>query len=640
MSANYPGSIAPDGFVSSLGGMDAGVQPNLIRDNQYANGVNVTMQDGTLATRPGFIKRNQSFATDLTQTQFQCFNPQGFKYYQVGERGYLISVIGGRVYYTDPENGFSTTEIPAGTPNSADEPKAYMIQAEDYFIIQDGYSKPIIINGLTAARAGDKQVPVGTAMAYGWGRLWVARGNEFVAGDIQGGPTKLIDFTDTTYFAEGGAFKLPSTCGQLTGMAFIPLQDTATGQGQLLVGGEYGIASVQGGIPREQWKNTQIQQISQLDVGFTGQDSNALLNGDIFYRSFDGIRSYRMARAQQGINGNTTQSQEVIPYVNTDTQQFLKYASAVYFNGRVLMTTNPVFKGTYCYWKGLLSLNSQPQSSIAQKAPPVWEGVWTGLNIVQITKGIFNRVERCFALVRSVDDTIIDTITGVTATTEFNNNYEIRLNNPDRFEAGKTYMDLQTRVYFRVDSVESSSIFVSLVNPPVDGVFNIGDAIVRGEYNEIWEISKNSPFDVIENENRLIQSKVWTRSFTHGSPLNQKRLSQGGMWTADIIGTVNWSVSYRPDQEPCMFPWRSGQLCAQLEVCGEQCPTTLTRHPGYKTKILFGSPDAVCIPQQDRLSNLGYEFQWLIEWEGHMKIRAAQEICENVVEDVKARLNC
>jgi hypothetical protein len=636
MSQNIPGAVAPDGFVSQISGQDAGSQPNLIQETNFYCGVNVTCNNGILATRPGFLQCTQKFSNNTDQVNFQTGNPQGMGTFQVGSSTYLICSIGGRIFYVEVTNSFNSVDItPVGDLNSSNLPKAYMCQAEEYFIVQDGVSAPIIINSLAARRAGPTEVPVGTAMAYGWGRLWVAKDNEFVAGDIVGGDTSVISFTETTYFAEGGAFKLPSTCGNLTGMVFIPLQDTATGQGQLLVGGEFGIASINGGIPRDQWKTTQIQQIAQLDVGFVGQNSNALLNGDVFYRAFDGIRSYRMARAEQGLNGNTPQSNEVSNFTDTDTQQFLQYSSAVYFNNRVLMTTNPVFKGTYCYHKGLLSLNSQPQSTKASKSPPIWEGVWTGLNVVQIVKSIFGKRERCFALVRNANN---DKISAINALTEIDiAHFVLTVDDSSKFTVNQTYMDANSRVYFQVTSIpDDTSIQISILNNVTSQGINVGDVIVKGEYNEIWEISRDAPFDILENEKVLIQSKVWTRSFTHSSPSNQKKLVNGEMWVQDVIGTVNWSVSYRPDQYPCMFPWKSGTVCSENEVCDEQCPTSLNRHPGYRPRIMFGTPSQDCNPQTGEAQNLGFEFQWLIQWEGHMKIRSARETCTDVIETVRS----
>lgn len=636
MSVNIVGSVTPDGLLSALAGCNSGVNPSLIEKNQYSLGVNVTARNGFVTTRPGWIKRFTTFGNDIQNARFTTGNPQGLGYYNSGANNFLMASLGGRIFSIDPLNNFKVQEnTPPEGPNAADEAKAYMCQADDYFIIQDGISKPIIIHGLTSKRAGKDEVPVGTAMAYGWGRLWVTsnNGQDFVAGDIQGGPTSVISFTETQYFAEGGAFRIPATVGRINSMAFIPLQDTATGQGQLLIGADFGVASINGGIPRSQWKETQIQQIALLDIGWCGQDNRVLLNGDIFYRARDGIRSYRMARAQQGYNGNTPQSNEVSYWLNTDTQQFLKYGSGVYFDGRILMTTSPVWKGTYCYHQGLVVLDSQPQQSIQSKAPPAWDGMWDGLNIVQITKGTFNNQERCFALVRKIDDTIISSIKSAEQSIA-QDPVTLTVDDSSVFTEGTTYQTGQ--VYFKVLSIDDDfHITVNTVtHKPELEDFPVGQTITRGDYNEIWELTKDSPFDVIENENKLIQSKLWTRSFTHDGPFNLKELSLGEMWVEDVIGTVNWSVKFRPDQYACMLDWKSGSVCGEYQVCGEQCTTLLNRHPTYKPRIKFGAPTT---PQCNQITGLnsilGFEFQWLVEWEGHWKIRGIRETCINKPEN-------
>jgi len=626
MSQRTPDAVAGDGMLSSLGGMDGGKDPSLINPNQVACMVNATARNGYIATRPGWIKRALSFSRNDDQTLFQLGNPQGLGFYQTGQN-FLIANIDGCQFAIDVCNNFNVSNItPAGTPNPKDLPKAYMCQAADYFVIQDGESPPIYFKGLSGTRTTgkDTDIPVGTAMAYGWGRLWVARDNQFTAGDIVGGSTNVVTFSEDNFLSEGGAFRLTANMGNINGMAFIPLQDTATGQGQLLIGADYGVASVNGSIPRAVWKETQgFQQVALLDVGWSSQDGAVLLNGDIFYRSPDGIRSYRMARAQQGFNGNTPQSNEVQQWVNTDTQQFLQFASGVYFNGRVLITTAPQFAGTYCYHKGLLALDSQPQQSIQSKAPPVWDGLWDGLNIVQIVKGTFNSTERCFALVRKIDDTSygkVGLVTGLTFVVQ----------DTDIFEVGQN-IGIQNAGMFKVDSIGASDITVVPLRQT--GTITQGSTINGGEYNELWELTVDSPFDIVDNEKRRIQSKVWTRSFTHQNPFGLKQLTHGMWWRDQIIGTVDWSISYRPDQYPCMIPWKTGQDCSEDEVCNEQCPTNLNRHPTYKPAVIF-SAKSECLPNASYLSDKGYEFQWLIEWTGHMRIRAIKEICIDAKEPV------
>ena len=60
-------------------------------------------------------------------------------------------------------------------------------------------------------------------MCYGQARLTVGNGNQFLVGDINGGATNVISFTETTYLNGGGAFILPQNMGNITGMVFTVL---------------------------------------------------------------------------------------------------------------------------------------------------------------------------------------------------------------------------------------------------------------------------------------------------------------------------------------------------------------------------------------------------------------------------------
>ncbi len=637
-----------DGFSSHLGGMDYGKQPALIQPNQAWNLINCTVRGGYVTNRPPWKLRALQFGNSADENRFTLGNPQGIASYQSGDTCYLVVSSGGRIFEIDVVNGFSSKDITPDAGNSNELPKAYMSQWADYFIIQDGQANPIYIKGTTATRDSRTQysIPVGTAMAYGWGRGWVANGNKFVAGDINGGVLpdgtdgSVINFSESSFLAEGGFFTLPANMGNINGMAFIPLQDTATGQGQLLVGADFGVGSVNGGIPRDQWKTTQIQQVAMLDVGWTSQNGNILLNGDIFFRSYDGIRSYRMARAQQGINGNTPQSEEVYPYVSTDGQNLLQYCSGVNFDSRLLMTTAPVWKGTYCYWKGLTVLDSYPSSSLWQQNPPVWEGVWTGLNIVQICTGVFNKVPRCFALVRKIDDTVLGTLSAQAVSPGPNGTVNLALPNATSFLVNEIIN--VSGVYFKVTSTGTGAIVpVTQIDTQAAGiVLPIGSQVTRGEYNEIWELLRDGAFDESDVGKIRIQSQLWTKSYDFDSGTSQKKLEQLLFWVDDVRGQVDWNVQYRPDQYPCFFDWQGGSLCQEDETCSESCPPSLQRAPSYKPRIALGVPAKACNDITQEPVGNGYEFQLIFSWTGKMRIRRARIQCIQTSDPTRATGNC
>src|ERR1041385_6903574 len=88
------------------------------------------------------------------------------------------------------------------------------------------------------------------------------------------------------------------------------MTDTALGQGPMLVGTPNVVFTVNLPFDRTTWKNlAEALQTANPIVGPVSQDSVINVNGDLWYRSLDGIRSYITAQRQfNGAWGNTPQS--------------------------------------------------------------------------------------------------------------------------------------------------------------------------------------------------------------------------------------------------------------------------------------------------------------------------------------------
>lgn len=311
---------------------------------------------------------------------------------------------------TDTVTSGSTVNYLIPSPETIEV--AHMEQAEEFMVIQDGQSYPIFYNGAVATignKVGD--LPVGTVLTYGLGRIWVAKGREFAAGDIVNGDeilgrANVLKFTENTYLAEGGAFALPMQSGSVTGMIFTANLDASLGQGELLIGSARGIASVNVPPDRDTWKNLQypVQRISALEYGPLSHESMVLVNSDVFYRARDGIRSFVIARRDFGTWGNTPISKEMARVLDLDSQGLLNFVSAVNFDNRYLITVSPVKVTNGCYFKGLVALDFDLISSMGRKAPPAYDGLWTGINPTKILKGEFEGEDRCFVFHRNDDE--------------------------------------------------------------------------------------------------------------------------------------------------------------------------------------------------------------------------------------------
>jgi hypothetical protein len=460
--------------------------------------------------------------------------------------------------------------VPASTPvifldpNSDVLSRAWMKQAEQFVIIQDGQSRAIIFDGSKTFRSDVTkfQVPTGTAMAYGQGRLWVAQGHEFVAGDIVRGPSgspvygltdALLYFTENNFLKGGGAFAVPVQAGNITAMEFMPVLDTSTGQGPLAVFTETSAFTVNASTDRDTWQNSRspVQSVVLTHAGAMNDRATiAGTNGDLFFRRHDGVGSLVLAiREFTSSWGNTPVSSELDRALRADDRNLLFYGSAIVFDNRYIFTVFPQRSAQaggdpVAHW-GLGSLDFHPINGMRSKAPPAYDGIWTGLRITRILTGVIDGQQRAFAFALNDDN-----------------------------------------------------------------------------LNEFWELSKEDKFD---NTDGRIKSFLETRAMFGKNPFELTRLESVELFLDEVAGKVDFTLFYRPDQYPCWVEWgRAQSECAEwrdtrgvLAICVDP----VVRRPGFKTRLNFGQPVDIDLDADDKPSRLGYDFQFRIEWEGKCRIR-------------------
>lgn len=402
-----------DGFVSVEGGIDSGKSPSILNQNQIAWAVNASMRGGFLSSRPGFKKVALNFDTGL-QSDFESGRFQGAGAYRTLQgKTYLVCSISGRTYSIELTASNFVQEITiSGDENSPNQLKAWFQQAEYWLIIQDNQSRPILWDGSTPRRSSMTEVPVGGPMAYGKGRLWVAKDRSYTGGDAAWtddtlGAGSVINFTENTFLAEGGSFTVPSTDSSgITAMQFAANIDTSLGDGDLMVFTNSDIFAFEAPIDRTIWKSLQypIQRYALMDYGSYSHTSVSRVNGDLFFRSRDGIRSYAYSRRDFSSRwGNTPISSEVDRALRYDTENLLFASSSVNFDNRLLMTVAPKMTNHGVYHRGLVVMDFDLISGMGNRFPPAWEGVWTGIRTLQLVKTVVNGTERCFAFALNAD---------------------------------------------------------------------------------------------------------------------------------------------------------------------------------------------------------------------------------------------
>lgn len=256
------------------------------------------------------------------------------------------------------------------------------------------------------------ELPPGRQVEYGMGRVWeaLADGKQFVASDIVGGSSgtaaenyrdSVLKITENTYLSGGGYFTVPGPLGSITFMRFTATLDASLGQGPLQVGTHKAVFSVNTPVDRTIWQviTNPILTESLIGNGGLGQWSTINVNGDIIFRSLNGIRSLILARREFSTWGNTPQSREIQPLIDKDNVSLLGFSSAIFFDNRMIMTATPVINEQGVYHIALAVMNCDPLSSLHGKSPSVYDALqWTGLNVLQLFQGEFSSVDRAFAV--------------------------------------------------------------------------------------------------------------------------------------------------------------------------------------------------------------------------------------------------
>lgn len=591
------------GFDNLSDGMDAGRNPSLIAQTQCASADNMVFRGGVPRTRPAFALVSIDFSDEGVVYDADGFfvelgGPsgsddffngifQGACYYSPGggKPECIMLMTSGRLFRMTPRFGITfgfqtemdVQEIALDKINSPTLSRAYLVQADRFCVIQDGQSRPIIYDGVVARRATDTEVPVGTIMAYGMGRLVVAVNGkrEIMFGDLYGSGenasdpgASVLSFTETGFLNEGGSATLNFSMGKIEAMVFPSQQDTSTGDGELLVGAEGGVTHYHVSLPRDQWKDSAFAQVTLVGVGFRGDRAVASVNGDVWFRSEDGFRSYRQARAEQSGWAHLPMSTNVRTWTENDTPQWLDYASMIPFDNRLISTCSPMPNNWRVFHNGLLSLDFDVLSTFGEATRPAWDGHWSGLRVQQLVEGSFAGVHRAYAL------------------------------------------------------------GLALIDNLVSGV-------------PLFIVSEITRDEVLDGDGDSIPWELVTRSMDFDSPYNEKELFGADLWVHDVRDAVTIALEYRPDQHPVWTEWQTLPQISMVGVVQAITPggvPTLTQ--GFFPRRTIIKPENV-VDDEDftgRNMRLGYEFQARIRGEGHCALRKLRVHAKDLTEDDKAKV--
>jgi hypothetical protein len=395
--------------------------PNGLKRSELAWLHNATVRGGGILQRTGWQRLIKGFSADS-----QLF--QGAMVYKpiTVNQPYLIASISGRTYrfnvYTD--NSVADITGIGANINPATQPRYFFVQGEEFAVIQVGdfTTQALIWDGATMRRslgvgggAPTTEVPPGAAMDYWKGRLWVQTDNRaysasnliYGADNLYPDRSGILKWSENGYFAGGGSLNIPGETGSIRALKHTSNMDATLGQGDLYIFTRDAIFALTIPISRIDWNAAgadapPLLRMVQQRYGAVSDWAVVPVNTDLFYRSFDGVRSLQVSSRFMHQWGQVPLSRDENRVLAFDDRSLLRFGSGVEFDNRLLNTVLPFQTPVGVCHQGLIPYDFDIISGDEErKKPPAWEGMYEGLDFLQVLKSDFGGLERCFAFVRS-----------------------------------------------------------------------------------------------------------------------------------------------------------------------------------------------------------------------------------------------
>jgi len=425
-----------DGSTSFESGVNSGVNTTIASPHN-PNGLKRTalawLNNGTV--RGGGISNRTGYRPLVQGVPWSGLYQGGYLHEPDAANPHLILSIGGRIYQVrvDTDNSVRDLSADFGLINPADVAQGFFEQGELWTVIQAGdfVTNPLFWDGTTLRRSngitgitipGDpnvNEIPPAGPMHYYMGRLWYAFGRTYCAGDIVKGPTgtagapyfrrdSILKVTESPVGSVGDGFVVPTNAGNIRGITSTAELDTATGEGRLYIGTRKTVYRLAVPVKRTDWiladntNNQPFQTVVQTRNGFVNDRSLVPINGDLFYQTLlPSIASLALSIRNFGQWGNKGISKNETRALRFNDRALLHAASGIEFNNRLYQTAIPFTSPVGVAHKGILPLDLEILTTLQEDLPPAWEGIFEGLDILQLFEGDFGGLQRAFAVVVS-----------------------------------------------------------------------------------------------------------------------------------------------------------------------------------------------------------------------------------------------
>lgn len=159
---------------------------------------------------------------------------------------------------------------------------------------------------------------------------------------------------------------------------------------------------------------------------------------------------------------------------------------------------------------------------------------------------------------------------------------------------------------------------------------------------QLWEITDSEKWE--NNGESRVSWYVEFPAFTWSREFDLKKLVSAELWIDSLLGEVMFKMEYRPDGDPCWYPWQVWTLCSAKDSCENVhnpiCTYPRPMCPSYRQTITLPNPPRACEAVMDRPANVGYQFQCKLSVLGYCRIRGLLLHAEPVQRKLYDRMVC
>jgi hypothetical protein len=600
MAENTSQVTIVDGSVDFSGGVNS-IKTTTIQSERNPNGLsrnelawlnNAGVRDGGILQRTGW----QLLGTIHDRTGF--YNG-GFMYDPDSANPYLILCISGQTYRVllDPTltggNPFSITNLTAsflGTTMPAAEPFYNFSQGENFLVLQAGdlVTLPLFWNGTTLRRSkgitnpavppgtpGVNEIPPAGPMDYYMGRSWYAQGRQYSAGDMVGGPSG----TAANHFRD----------------AILNVTENP-----LVLGGDGFTVPTNAGNIRALTHNANLN--AQL-----GQGQLLIGSRKAWYSLQVPVSRSDWINA----SSNNQPVQTVVQLINGPISD----RSIVKANGDIFhQSLEPAIRSIFA------SVRNFEQ----------WGNISISANEQRVLSFVDRSVQRfCSGILfdnRMLQGTLpLQTPQGVVSQAII----------PMDFVPISSFGAARQPVWQGImQGLQILQMFIGDFGGR-ERAFALAVSTIDSSI-QLWEITDFLRTDINDSGEARVSWIIEFPAFTWGDEFMLKKLVSAELWIDKLYGTVDFTLEWRPDSDPCWKLWHKWKECSarnSAEDCANPIsyPLVINRETFRATRTMPRPPEQ-CESITGRPAHIGYQIQPRLTIHGWCRVRGLLLHAEKFLE--------